>query len=1413
MKGVSMFKFKDIIRFKKELYFNGAVQVDWFYNNQKQLDVASSFVFHGPEYFGVSTDEIAVKSHRLLDTASFMNVLVDKVYGESPLSNFFLTIAPYGTGKSHLSVAMASFLSGNVDAQKVVLKNLHSVDSNIAKQVANQELKPNLVLMLNGMRDFNLNYEILNATQKTLNAQNIDTEFLKELTKSYDIARVFVENTFDNYEEQYKIFADSLSNPSSKLDLKGYLIENILADSEVFELINKVYNEINGTYIRWDEGVSAGDVLEKISDKLCGEREPFNKVIVFFDEFGRYIEFASNNPTKASDAALQQIYEAVQNADDKIVFLGFIQSDLKSYLTRVDRTANINRYVGRYESSEKIHLSSNLETIFANLIERKDTKAFKDLITVKIEKNNNEWELFHRKLIRWLPDVGNSSVWSNYLHFKKVIIEGIYPLHPLTSWILSNLSSWLQQRSTLTFLETMINDLADHHVNEFGDLILVPATRIVRSEFFNELLAAEQDGRKQSEYCILYNQILTKYGDKFDESVKETLAAILISRIGRFKTNSRYENVELLSYIMNAKTKDVEAAILLLEEQFGVLSFDEVANVFDFIADAIGVNDFKLLLRKKKRSFEIDMSAVFDMGLNEELSLAEVEPAFGIKHFIRTREWKFTQTVIHINDINVRSLAKIKMKHLEALEPDKPKGQIIWLYVPSDNDSTKISYIQNLLKDEKFNELPVIFFILDDKENKFYDAVVDYRLSQSFSQKELEKYQRFINDFQDKAKLVLEGAFSKLAGDRLRITSTEIEKVHGRLSIITNELFERLYTRTIPFSYSEFANTTLGKAKKGLSRISRIILSNVIYQTIHAESADIKGRIESVLYQKSLESWAVLNEDYNLIAPRNPKVQYIFNEWDQLLELEGSFEIHSLFDNYQKVPYGINDYALSLLVAVYLASRREETKTQLGDNRVRLEEWAPKIYTDKAVNLKLLLDTRVVQVKPEESANKFLSLYKKAVQTTDVKVAKDLYTQFIELKIEEDIPSALVDKVTNIEIILKEGNRLCQETTNFFGRLKQKLLEARSKKDDIRGFFEVLNDCRLVQGYIGNSDKYLYNNDQLDEARKIEELAHQYLEKSFPDFLKNLKCQSRSQATAFEKWGRNLVEDLNKYNYRDEAKALFTKIEQVLDNLDPVQEKVNNYIRNTPKQFHGYTKLVEIQDLGENLLPLIGSSKLQLQDKQKYEKEVIHVIELAKIAIKALNDEVAEIYDTIYDIQNLNQCQSFFQKVKAILNKDINETDREGIEEAANHVQNFLNDLQIITVKQDNRLEVEQELEILKGKWQEIESEVDFVNIINNYKIEIQNRLDLKETKWLNQYLFEDSDVKLWSAQECTAWLNKVNDTPNYLTEKSYEVLEKMKVIIQVRMQGLNIEAVISLFNNLSDEEKNEALEQMKKLI
>lgn len=97
----------------------------------------------------------------------------------------------------------------------------------------------------------------------------------------------------------------------------------------------KVYHSINGHYIRWDEGVSAKQILQILLNECCGNYGSFDKIIILFDEFGRFLEYASANPGRAGDSALQQIFEAVQNAEGDIQFIGFIQADIKAYLQRV----------------------------------------------------------------------------------------------------------------------------------------------------------------------------------------------------------------------------------------------------------------------------------------------------------------------------------------------------------------------------------------------------------------------------------------------------------------------------------------------------------------------------------------------------------------------------------------------------------------------------------------------------------------------------------------------------------------------------------------------------------------------------------------------------------------------------------------------------------------------------------------------------------------------------------------------------------------------------------------------------------------------------------------------------------------------------------------------------------------------
>ena len=92
---------KDILEFNKKKYFGGAVQANWFYDVDKVADIASSYVFHGPKYHGVGQKETTNENYKLNDTATYALKLLKKSK-EKESNRFNMTIAGYGTGKSHL---------------------------------------------------------------------------------------------------------------------------------------------------------------------------------------------------------------------------------------------------------------------------------------------------------------------------------------------------------------------------------------------------------------------------------------------------------------------------------------------------------------------------------------------------------------------------------------------------------------------------------------------------------------------------------------------------------------------------------------------------------------------------------------------------------------------------------------------------------------------------------------------------------------------------------------------------------------------------------------------------------------------------------------------------------------------------------------------------------------------------------------------------------------------------------------------------------------------------------------------------------------------------------------------------------------------------------------------------------------
>lgn len=710
-------KLGSIIEFRKDLYFDGAVQADWFYEPAKSATVAENFVFHGKKYFGVEAKKNSI------DTISLVTELAGKI-GKEGMNPRSLAIADYGTGKSHLAVTLAQLFSGPQYMPKTynkIIRNIETIDAEASKKISSLCADRNFVIMINGIRDFNLHSEILKATRKSLHLYGIDDTELKRLNRTIDTANRFFELNAETRIGEFERVASKRGWRLTGDALISKIKEEIGADDNAFEIVNDVYEMTTGQRIRWEEGISAKSILEMLLSRYCGLNGQFDHVIILFDEFGRYLEYASGTDGgKCGDNALQEIFEVSQNAEGALHIINFIQADIKTYLLRIDPNRNLSRYIGRYDESDKYRISSNLETVFANLVARKDKKAFSTIINWQNNKEP-EWKSLFKKIGNWTTASG---IWNDYTRYRKVVVEGIYPMHPVSVLMLTQLSGYLQNRSSMNLISRSISDIADVEIEKEIPVIL--PVDLLNGDLYTEMLAAETSGRHRSDNCIRLENLLKKNEHKLNTNQILVLRANLITRALRFNTRTYEEAKDSLRICSGMTENEIEDALHILVDEYAVMAFDEMSGCFDFTEDAKGAYDYKIMKNRLLAQKKFDIRSLLGTAsILEKGGFDQNQPTnFNTLHKINTNEWCFTQQVLLAEDMTFEMADRQILQWKKARSVVMPKGSLLWIYVNKDTDYHVVEDLRSI--SEKFQDSPIIMMLLNDSDNMLFNILKEY---------------------------------------------------------------------------------------------------------------------------------------------------------------------------------------------------------------------------------------------------------------------------------------------------------------------------------------------------------------------------------------------------------------------------------------------------------------------------------------------------------------------------------------------------------------------------------------------------------------------------------------------------------------------------------------------------------------
>lgn len=1132
-------KVNDIVSFSKDSFYNGAVQTEWFYDNERVGDIAGSYVFHGPKYYGVSGADVKAGEHRLIDTASFAKNLTDKLYADKPDNSFVMTIAGYGTGKSHLAVCLGALFSGKSEIADTVISNISSVDPEIGRYIEAKNTKRNLVIILNGMNNFNLDAEILRCTRLSLARDGIDDSLLRKLTKSYDIARHFVDRIFDLCRTGFEKSASNVGIELNGAELKNYLTANVESDSKVLSIINTVYEEVNGDKIAWDRGLSAGDILITLERELCGEGKPFGKILLLFDEFGRYIEYAAANPAIAGESALQQIFEAIQTSNGRIIFVGFIQSELKAYLSRIEKTSNISRYIDRYcTACENLFLSSNFETILANLLKKKEPE-FDCTVGAAVER----YGTFHTKmrlaLSAWDRSAVKKSVWVNEGLYDSVILNGCFPLHPITVWLLSNSHQWMQQRSTLAFVSEMFDSIASSNVDGTWLPYIYPY-QIIDSGIFNEMLNSEEKGLVPSQYCMLYRDIMVKVGDKLSDTEKTVLKSILIINVGHMAFRDKNDAMIAIGYCSNLSDEIVRLTLASLENMHGVVAYDENSKTYDLIAEANGFNEFKRTLIKYRLGVKATINDLDEETLSQLGMDSPVETSFAQDNHISSCEWCFTKTIIDINDITGEYLRLAIRTVNDSYDGEKPRGILIHAYCHEDAES-EVKRVSSLSKSLELCKYPIIILFLNDGEGDVLSALALKKTLQRLSSGDRERFRKYIIDQQKSLNYRISRNITACIAKRLFIGDSGLETYDGRINLLCTRRFSEIFNKPITFPFDGFEGKSRTQAKSSLVAICVSLLNQTITnaQVYSSFTPKDKNRVCAVLSTKSLYSWKLFDNKCQLVEPQNPAVREIIDETRSILENGERINVFALFGKFLSAPYGMNENSLTLLISYFIAYSKNRYIYTVGSERLSQKHW-----TDQNGKIKLPEIRRIcIQKNTNIDDDEIGEFCKNIISATDIDTFDGLKKKLDVLAVDEILTEQNKYQIAQARSHLDDGIRLRNSINEKISKVCEIITELRTKFSilKIAKAFDSLPDPDKISD---EDPSYIIGNMTRTAVSDTKNSLVKLLNQNFQRAVCSIKCNI-TELSQFKATYTRAAKTLRENGYDSCAESVESRIKEV----------------------------------------------------------------------------------------------------------------------------------------------------------------------------------------------------------------------------------------------------------------------------
>lgn len=480
----------------------------------KMISVASGFQYSVNIAYDLGSDE---KLKNFIPTRSALNLLKDILLSTNPTSTerARILIGAYGRGKSHIVLMILSMLMGKDPA--LLEKAMPSIrqDEKLYQLLTNYyESGMKILPIIISGSNTSLTQAFLLALERTLRGYDL-MDIMPET--NYQAAIMTINRWKDGYQKVYKQFEKEVDMPVDKFiaELKDFNIE-------IYEQFERVYPKLTaGSTFNPFSGFDVIEIYESVIKEL--KSKGYSGIYLVYDEFSKFLEANISEASVSDTKMLQDFAEKCNRSGDEQMHIILIShKEIANYIDKLPKQ-KVDGWRGVSGRFKHEHLHNNFTQTY-------------EIISTVIQKDKKLWQSFRSrhaddfKLLAYryikhpiLKDESEDD-WNR-------VINGCYPLHPISTYILPRLSEKVAQneRTLFTFLSANGESTLSSFLKNYNDDSFRLLTPDMIYDYFSPQLKKEVYAGAIHDYYILTEKILEKIENGTLESkIIKTLSLIYI---------------------------------------------------------------------------------------------------------------------------------------------------------------------------------------------------------------------------------------------------------------------------------------------------------------------------------------------------------------------------------------------------------------------------------------------------------------------------------------------------------------------------------------------------------------------------------------------------------------------------------------------------------------------------------------------------------------------------------------------------------------------------------------------------------------------------------------------------------------------------------------------------------------------